>query len=81
MSAPRPYATDPFLTRLLSAARSAQDINRSDGIAFFLIREVIAWSVPLAFVIRMRSLGEQPRTIFAPHKIIVLVGGHGLGFV
>ena len=60
MSAPIPYATDSFLTRLLSAARSAQDINTSDGIAFFLIWEVIAWSVQLAFVIRMRSLGEQP---------------------
>ena len=60
MSAPRPYATDSFLTRLLSAARSDQNINSLDGIAFFLIWEVIAWSVPLAFVIRMRSFGEQP---------------------
>lgn len=82
MSAPRRCVTDPFLTCLallgpLNKLKHQMAYILESGIAFFLVWEVIAWSIT-----RMRSLGEQPnpRTIFAPYKIVV-VGGYGLGFV
>ena len=68
MSAPRPCATDPSLTCLallgpLKILAHQMAYILENGIAFFLIWEVIAWSVPLAFVTRMRSLGEQPNPV------------------